>query len=214
MVSANDLPETQAPLFLVSPGQINFQMPKNAPTNGAVDFTLMRQSTGEILATGSAAVRSASPALFANSTFPLPSNAPRNAVQAVAQNNGDSPVSCNGMDGTSADPIYCPGGVRPARRGEIVTLYANGQGFVTGMPDDGTGGNGQATSDPTLEIVLSNGARITPDFSGLAPTLVGVWQINFRVPDNAPPGAVGIAIRFKDLASSVSGNPTTVIMVQ
>ncbi len=213
MIGANDLPDTQAPLFMVSPGQINFQMPKNAPTSGTVDFTLMRQSTGEILATGSAAVRSASPALFANASFPLPANTQiKNPVQAVAQNFDDT--SCNGMAGTSADPIYCPGGVRPAKRGEIVTLYANGQGFVTGMPDDGTGGNGQATSDPTLEIVLSNGARITPDFSGLAPTLVGVWQINFKVPDNTPPGAVGIAIRFKDFASSVSGNPSTVIMVQ
>lgn len=212
MVSGQDYADTQAPLFLVSPGQVNFQMPKSAPTSGTVDLTLMRQSTGEILATGSASVRSASPALFTNPSFPLPSGV--KGLQIVAQNNGDSPVSCNGMAGTNADRLYCPGGVRPARPGEIVTLYATGQGLVSGMPEDGTGGNGQTTSDPTLEVVLGSGARITPQFSGLAPTLVGVWQINFKLPDSTPPGAVPIAIRFKDLASSLSGTPATYIMVQ
>lgn len=211
MVGAQGMSDTPAPLFMVSPGQVNFQVPKNAP-NGTVNFTLMRQSTGEILATGSASVSSTSPALFANPSFALPAGT--KGLQVVAQNTGDNPVSCNGMTGTQADPTYCPSGVRPARRGEIVTLYATGQGLVSGMPDDGTGGNGQPTSDPTLQVVLSSGARITPDFSGLAPTLVGVWQINFKVPDTTPPGPVGIALVFKDLASSVGGTPTTVIMVQ
>jgi uncharacterized protein (TIGR03437 family) len=82
------------------------------------------------------------------------------------------------------------------------------------MPEDGTGGDGQATSGAMPLVILSTGAQITPEFSGHAPTLVGVWQINFKIPDNTPPGAVQIAVFFKDFASSVSGNPSTFIMVQ
>ncbi len=216
VVSGQDMPDTPAPLFMVSPGQINFQVPRNAP-NGTMSFTLMRQSTGEILATGPANVNSASPALFANPSFPLPADVTKaGGIQAVGQNYGDYPkVSCNGLAGTQAGPQSCPDGVRPARRGETVVLYATGQGLVSGMPDDGTAsGADQTTSDPSIRVVLSSGAQITPDFSGLAPTLVGVWQINFKVPNDTPPGAVGIAIRFKDLASSVGGTPKTFIMVQ
>jgi uncharacterized protein (TIGR03437 family) len=199
----------------VSPGQINLQMPKNVPVSGNLDVTVLRPSSGQILATGSIAMRSASPALFTNPAFPVGSPAPANAVMAVAQNNDDSPVSCNGIAGTPYDATYCPGGVRPAKRGEVITLYATGQGSLPGMPDDGAAASGQATTDKPdviIETSIVSGANV--QFSGLAPSLIGVWQINVKVPDTAAPGAMRIALRYRDLPSTVSGNPMTVIQVK
>jgi uncharacterized protein (TIGR03437 family) len=40
-------------------------------------------------------------------------------------------------------------------------------------------------------------------YSGLAPGLVGVWQINARVPKNAPPGNVPVVIVFKGVNSNL-----------
>jgi len=213
MISASGLPDTPAPLYMVSPGQINFQVPKNAPTDGTVDFTLMRQSSGEILATGSADVRSASPGLFVNFASPVPLSpvSPAGSLQVIAFNHDD--MSCNGVEIVVVDRSACPGGVRPARRGEVVTVYATGQGLVSGMPEDGEVGNSQPVPDPTLRIVFSTGDSITPDVSRLAPDLVGAWQIDFRVPNTAQ-GPVRIAISYKDRASSVLGFPITVLMVQ
>ncbi|HPU74426.1 MAG TPA: hypothetical protein PLA43_20930, partial [Bryobacteraceae bacterium] len=216
VVSGENFPETEAPLFMVSPTQINFQVPKGVPVGGTIDFAVMKQSTGEILASGSGVVRAASPAIFLNPAFPIPPGHPLSAgIQVVAQNWGDPQrVSCNGAPGIVASPVYCPAGVRPARRGEIIVLYATGQGFVNGMPEDGAPASAQAVGTQSLLVGFTNDSIVTPEYSGLVEGLVGVWQINVRVPDTAPPGPLGITLLYKDLASAIDGKPLTVIMVE
>ncbi|MGE5569023.1 MAG: hypothetical protein ACM3S5_08310 [Rhodospirillales bacterium] len=217
VVSGENFPDTQAPLFMVSPSQINFQVPKGVPPGGTIDFAVMKKSTGEILATGSGVVRAASPAMFLNPAFPIPPGhgALSAGIQVVAQNWGNPQrVSCNGAPGISASPVACPDGVRPARRGETIVLYATGQGFVNGMPEDGVAASGQVAGDATLRVGFTNGSIVSPEFSGLAPDLVGVWQINVKVPDTAPPGPVGITLLYKDLPSAIDGKPLAVIMVE
>jgi uncharacterized protein (TIGR03437 family) len=44
-------------------------------------------------------------------------------------------------------------------------------------------------------------------FSGLAPTLVGVWQINVKVPSSVAPGPVWIMLWYSDKYSSVPSSP-------
>jgi hypothetical protein len=36
---------------------------------------------------------------------------------------------------------------------------------------------------------------------------VGLWQINFRVPENTPPGSVLIAVSYRDIPSTVPNDP-------
>jgi uncharacterized protein (TIGR03437 family) len=196
---------TPAPLLDVYSSQVNFQVPKNTDSSTAANVVLMRASTGQVLATGTAGMSGAAPALLTNAGFPA---GIARAIQAVAQNNGDSPVSCNGVAGTTADPGYCPGGVRPANRGEVITLYALGQGRVDGMPEDGAGASGQPT---LLKPRVFMGTKFVDDadvqFSGLAPTLVGVWQINVKVPASVAPGPVWIMLWFGDKYSSVTSSP-------
>jgi len=217
VVSGENFPETQAPLFMVSPTQINFQVPKDVPLGGPIEFAVMKQSTGEILASGSGVVRAASPAMFLNPAFRIPPTKDfENGIQVVAQQwEKDGKPSCNGSRENVADPQYCPGGVRPARRGETITLYATGQGFVNGMPEDGAPASGQVVGQQSLRVMFTNDDDGVVEFSGLAPNLVGVWQINVKVPNTAPPGPVGVFLQFKDIFSSVEGGkPLTVIMVE
>lgn len=203
---------TPAPLYDVYSSQINFQVPQNTPSSGPVDVVLMRASTGETLANGSVTMAPASPGLLTNQ-FPTGS---ATLVQVAAQNGDDHPPSCNGPVGTPSDTAFCPGGVRPAKKGEVVTLYATGQGFIAGMPADGAQATGSVTTDLKPQVMI--GTQYVPDssveFSGLAPSLIGVWQINVKVPDWAPPGPAKIYIVYKDTASMVSGYPGTVIQVQ
>ena len=60
-VLVNDQP---APLYFVSPLQINFLVPMNAPTTGTAEIQVVRRSTGQILAVSDRPFQPASPALF------------------------------------------------------------------------------------------------------------------------------------------------------
>lgn len=91
----------------------------------------------------------------------------------------------------------------PATRGQIASLYATGLGPVTNQP--ATGGESpyspfaltQATPRVTVGAV---NAEVF--FAGLAPTLVGVYQINFRIPTAAPAGdAVPLVVTSNGAAS-------------
>jgi uncharacterized protein (TIGR03437 family) len=206
-----------APLWYVTANQINFQVPQNtSTTSGLVDVLVQQASTGRVLAWSKAApfvnVAAAAPALNTTTAFPA---GVAKGVQVVAQQFADNPPSCNGAAGTTADPTYCPGGVRPANRGETITLYATGQGLLDGMPADGTASTGQLT--PTKPRVYI-GIQPVPDgnvsFSGLAPGLVGVWQINVMVPQNTTPGPATIMLWYGDEYSSWAATPYTVIQVK
>ena len=79
----------------------------------------------------------------------------------------------------------------PATAGEVLIVYANGLGAVTGLVQSGQ----TSPSDPPARTIQTPSATlagvIAPiEFSGLTPGFVGLYQINIRVPANFPPGAV------------------------
>jgi uncharacterized protein (TIGR03437 family) len=75
----------------------------------------------------------------------------------------------------------------PAKRGDFLVMYLIGLG-ATNHPVP----NGQPTpfsplSLPTTPVTLTlNGAPVNVDFVGLTPTAVGLFQLNFQVPADAP----------------------------
>jgi uncharacterized protein (TIGR03437 family) len=170
-----------APLSMVSPTQINFYTPMAAPTNVLADVQVVRQSTGQVLGATYLPMNTVAPALF------LPGNAIGTSRQALAINHDDGTIN----SATNA-----------AKRGSYVELYGTGQGFIAGAP----GSPGSALPDGTpapfspLFFTAANprvflGAAWLDDagslqgagqlqFSGLAPGLVGVWQINIQIPPN------------------------------
>jgi uncharacterized protein (TIGR03437 family) len=53
-------------------------------------------------------------------------------------------------------------------------------------------------------VVVQIGATtpITPDFAGLAPGLVGVYQVNVAVPQDLPDGVYSLRVSEKGIASN------------
>jgi uncharacterized protein (TIGR03437 family) len=202
-----------APLWYVTAGQINFQVPQNTSTSaGSADVMVEQASTGRVLAWSvQAPYVDIGPAAPALNLWPGYPTGTANGIQVIAQQFADNPPSCNGQVGPASSS--CPGGVRPANRGETITLYATGQGLVTGMPADGTASTSQLT---TTNPRVFMGTGFVPDgnitFSGLAPALVGVWQINVTVPQNTTPGPVWIMLLYEDKYSSVPSSPPSTSM--
>ena len=79
-------------------------------------------------------------------------------------------------------------------RGDALIVYATGMGRVLQDPARETRlRSGQPPTLLPVQVSLqSGGNRVTvvPAFAGLAPGLIGVYQINVTVPQNAPTGNV------------------------
>jgi uncharacterized protein (TIGR03437 family) len=180
-----------APLYYVSPSQINLLVPNGAPSSGTAEFEVQRTSTGQILGSFLVQMDVASPGLFLRGT-----------TQVAALNQ-------NGTINSAQNP---------APTGTIIQLFATGPGFVPGAPVDGEPATGQVLTPSKPRVVINPGSGFVPDenitYSGLAPGLVGVWQINVRIPKSVPPGnAVPIFFTYRDIPSINTGQLNTSIAV-
>lgn len=88
----------------------------------------------------------------------------------------------------------------PAKAGETVLIYCTGLGAVSSPPADGAAGNGQeTTATPTVTI---GGTKAFVSFSGLAPTFVGLYQINAEVPASAASGNQPVVVTLAGASSN------------
>ncbi len=167
-----------AALFFVSAGQINAQVPWGAPT-GTVQLTV--QTPGGTSAPVNVSGVDTSPGLFSQASS---GRGPGAVLNFVAP--GDTPTN------TPASTIP-PNG--------IVQIYATGLGPVTGPPADGAAGAGQPTT--TTPVVTIGGRQAVVEFSGLAPGLVSLYQINARVPPDTPEGCyLPVQVAFGNQSSN------------
>ncbi|MEO8658526.1 MAG: hypothetical protein ABI693_08655, partial [Bryobacteraceae bacterium] len=183
-VLVNDHP---VPIYFVGPRQINFLAPMGLPSSGSASIQVMRVSTGDILAVlDSAPLGVVAPGLF------------------TSDSSGSGQAAALNEDNTINGPT------NPISRGKIIQLYATGQGFVPGAPPDG-GVPGKATPAQTTLNVFFNGVPATDvQYTGLAPSLIGTWQINVRIPTTvAPSNSVPVVIVANGVSSydGSSGTP-------
>ncbi|MDP8981073.1 MAG: hypothetical protein M3O35_10825 [Acidobacteriota bacterium] len=178
------------PLFFVSPGQVNFQVPRfgvTVPT--PIKLTLTQ---GAFTSSLTVTLRPFSPGIFTTNQG--------GSGQASALINGTASVVA---------PVGTFPGSRPIKRGEYIQLYATGLGDVTNRPSLGSPSpsNPLAFTVQTPVITLANVPIVPSDipFSGLAPGFVGLYQINFKIPDTAPSGnAVPISLTIGGVASNTA----------
>jgi uncharacterized protein (TIGR03437 family) len=159
-----------APLLYVSPSQINLQVPFEVPT-GLVDFEV-RTSRG--IATSPLLVTPVSPGIF-----------------LLPYQYYDQGAILTSTGELAAPPDAIPGRPsRPARRGEIVSIYVTGLGDVTNRPATGAPPDGLSQTVLTPAVTIGGFGRFpaTVSFSGLAPLFVGLYQVDVQVPSNAPTG--------------------------
>lgn len=179
-VLENTVGETQvlfdghpAALYYAQASQINAQVPYEVSGAAEVEIVYRGVSMGRI----TAPVAGAAPGIFTSGA---------GAGQAVAVNQDGSLNS----------------GVNPAPAHSIVTFYATGAGRTA--PESANGAPARAPYGLPLQPVTVTIGGYPADvlYAGSAPGLVGVMQVNARVPGGfAPAGGVPLVLRVGDVSS-------------
>jgi adhesin/invasin len=167
----------QAPLYYVSPTQINFQMPSAVSTSG-----------GNVVVNNGAAGFRASPSYKVVLGIVDPGIFVTPDRRATALNGDLTP-------NTPANPV-------PA--GGYVILYITGPGPVTPAVADGTAAPAEPLSlinSPVLVTIGAKNAEVT--FQGLAPGFAGLAQLNVIVPTGLPPGDQPAFVSINGFSSNV-----------
>ena len=186
-----------APIYYIDSGQVNFQVPSNAPS-GQNRIAVRVADTGELVAGGSLLVASASPGLF------------------TANQSGSGQAAVLNQDNT------VNAASNPAAAGSVIVLYGTGQGQVSPAVPDGTAAplgtlsntvavptSDQKTclnSQPSMCVVFGASTLGQINFSGLAPGYIGLWQINVVVPS----GLSGSAAPVRVIINGAPSNTVTV----
>ena len=179
-----------APLFYVSPSQINFQVP----------WELSGQPQISVSVTVGAA-----------SSVPLSSTLAGFAPGIFTADGSGTGQGAAMIAGTSslAAPEGLLAGSRPIARGEHLAIYCTGLGPVTNQPNSG----GQSSFEPLASTitasptVLIGGVPAPVEFAGLAPGFVGLYQVNVAVP---PQVMVGSQVPIVLSIGGVTSNTVTV----
>jgi uncharacterized protein (TIGR03437 family) len=154
--------------------QVNFQVP----------FEISGQQTASLVVRRGA---EASVAVNAGVVEPQPAVYTTDGTQAVAVHNADY---------TLVTPA------RPLQPGEFAFVYASGLGRVTNQPLTGSAAPLSPLAETVEDVqVTLGGVRCEKQFSGLAPGLAGVYQVNFRAPANLPAGSHDLILTVAGVSS-------------
>jgi len=177
---------TALPLDYVSPTQVNALLPFSLTPNTIASLTIQRSGTESVPI--EVTIADLGPAIF--------------AVNGVGTGQGAVTIATSGV---LAAPVGAFPGSQPVKRGDYLAIYCTGLGAVNNTPADGA----PAPSSSPLATTLANptvtigGVPAVVSYSGLAPGLVGLYQVNVQVPDNTPTGnAVNLAITVGSLTSN------------
>jgi uncharacterized protein (TIGR03437 family) len=169
------------PLFFVSAGQINAQMPF-----GVSGTAQVRVRTGAGVS-GAAAVTVAA-------------SAPRMFTRTM-DGKGD-PILVHSADWSLVSAAS------PAVAGEYLILFLTGLGAVAPAVGAGVAGGDNGANGPLNQVsgvtVTYGGAAATVVFAGLAPGFVGLYQINFQVPAGAAGGTVVVSTKDGSTADTTA----------
>jgi uncharacterized protein (TIGR03437 family) len=164
-----------APLYYVSPGQINFQVPWSTPTMGTVNVAVVVSGGSSNIA--AVPVGTAAPGLFV-----LPSGA------AIVQNTPSYSLN---------DPS------NPAPAGSTIVAYLTGTGPVAPAAKDGTPAPSDTLSWATSAYSAKIGSvAATVSFAGLTPGFIGLAQMNIVVPSTLASGVYPLSVTIDGQTSN------------
>jgi uncharacterized protein (TIGR03437 family) len=158
-----------APLFFVSPGQINAQAPFDMAT-GPVQVQVRRGNTASATTISTSATYS--PGIFIMN--------PQTSAGAIVHSSTFGLVTA----------------ASPARIGEYISIFTTGLGPVSPAVASGTIAPSTAPFAQTLSMPTVNigGQPAFVSFSGLAPGFVGLYQVNAAIPNGVLPGNQSVQI--------------------
>lgn len=178
---------TKAPLYFLSSGQINIQIPFEATGTQQLPIVL---SVGNALTVPQMlSLVPATPGVLSDDKGPSPT-APQNGAHMIAQHSADYSLV------TSSNP---------AKPGEILVMYLVGMGAT----DPPVASGAASPSSPPASVteqpaVTVDSEPATVEFAGLTPGFVGLYQINFQVPEGAKSGELEVDVS----QNGVAANPT------
>jgi uncharacterized protein (TIGR03437 family) len=154
-----------APLYLVSPGQINCLVPYEINTTTAGSAQVIVNNGGTMSNTPNITVSATSPGIFSND-----------------------------LTGTGEGAITHLSGVlvsskSPAVAGETLTIYLTGLGVLQNPIADGNAPNPAAADSAvaSVQVAVDGVASSNVQYAGINPVYPGLYQINFvmpKVPDH------------------------------
>ncbi len=174
------------PLYYVSPAVVVFQLPFFA--GSAQIRTSLVLTSGTQSTTINVTLQPYSPALVTTSI-----DGTGQARTVIA------------LTGQTAAPVGAFPNSRPAHIGEYISIYATGLGDVSNRPALGAPSPSSPLANNLVypTVTIGNVPATDIQFAGLAPTLVGVWVVNVRVPAGTPVGsAVPITLSIGGLTSN------------
>jgi len=182
-----------APMFLVTPGQLNIQAPQ-LPASGSVTVQVITNcgATNQLMSnTATVPVQAAAPEFF----------------YAAVNAGGKSPVAAT--DGVTmggvGDPARLGAGFALGYPGEVVVIYATGLGVSNPAYEPGAL---PPVATPVTNVTVSiDGTPVAPSaiqYVGVTPLLAGVYQLNLQLPAGLTPGDHTITLSVNG-ASSPSG---------
>jgi uncharacterized protein (TIGR03437 family) len=178
---------TQAPLYFLSSGQVNIEIPADATAT---------QQTPIVLSVNNALtlplmlnIVPATPGVLSSDDGPTRPSL-QNGAHIIAQHSADFSLV------TSSNP---------AKPGEYLVMYLVGMGATNPAVASGaaspTSPLAKVTAQPT---VMLDSQSCTVTFAGLTPNFVGLYQIDFQVPSNAKSGELEVDVTQNGIAA----NPT------
>jgi uncharacterized protein (TIGR03437 family) len=173
-----------APLFYVSPGQIDAQIPFGL--SGGKQYQVIVSANGALSAPVPIQLNTVAPGVL-----PYPNTSEIVAVR---------------LDGTLVSDSS------PAKPGDNLIIFAAGMGLTDNSAvADGTGSPGLSPGDmlahpQSAPAMTIDGNTVVPGFVGLTPGLVGLYQINFQLPASTPNG-------FSEIVLTQSGTPSNPLLL-
>ncbi len=174
-----------APLFFVSAGQINFQIP--VEIDPGTSFPVIAVRDGEPSAPEALRLSAAAPAMFVDSSR-----------RAIALTN---PAAALITD------------QNPAKAGDVLTLFLTGLGAVEPASLTGRAATSVTATRERTTATLG-GAALEVLFAGLAPNFVGLNQVNVTLPASLPaasgsPPRLSLIVRVGSSESPAVDLPVT-----
>jgi len=181
------------PLFYTSYGQINCQIPTDAPAGTST--LQVKRTDGQASNLVSVTIASRAPRLLLSGV---------ELYGAITNLDYSRPMPEGSFPGVAT---------HPAKPGDTLSLYAIGLGPTS--PFVGTGQ--PAPSEPLARLTTMptvnfgggvGGTVVNPLFAGLSPTFAGLYQVNVTIPQEVPRGLVYVTLAFGDSTS----NPVQIVI--
>lgn len=185
-----------APLFAVSPTQINFQIPWESSWESGYLYHYVAVLKDGVMST----------TVKVNSEY----TAQPEIFSINASGSGQGAI-LNAVTGELAAPSGSVPGVQtaPVARGDPVAIYCTNLSPYGPTPPSGS----PAPADPPTEAswpqVMIGGIVADVLFAGLAPGYVGLYQVNAVVPPKSPTGSA-VPVQLSDTSGKFGSNTVTI----